>query len=337
MSGYLDEVLCIFKEHDHPFVLVGSYAMRWHYISRRGRKDIIEVLVSHQETLSIAQSLVETGHWIFCPSARRQSPNRHPNPSQGTWLRHLGGGFGPGGDLEYLQFRSENPYFLPINSCLEFEVPDFFTLAPVTMEEEYNRDPHRRFGPKTWESFDEPLLIDKFEYESEYENEYEIEWESEWESEDGIEDRKTNSDAHPALCKEIMARSPSVRVPIFVPSVSAHVNALLQQAQYKVHSGTLKDVPAMDRLYAYVLELFLDWPPTARWFLDTKVTESNRKFMEEFLNSFLRCDQVLFQCRKTPWELEISPEWKTQCDERCDYCKDKEEGRCKSELETTRL
>ena len=185
----------------------------------------------------------------------------------------MDGGFGPRGRLEYLQLRSEKPYFLPISSCLGWEVPDLYSDTAITLEKEYDRDPHCRFGPETWKVYEEDVLMDKIK--DAIDNG----------TEDESEDEENDSNTHPALCDGLTARSPSVKVPIFVLSISTQVDTLLLQAQYEILSGTIEDAHAIDRLDTYVDQLFLDWAPTAKWFLDTRITESNR-FMEEILRSY---------------------------------------------------
>ena len=46
MSGYFDDVLFIFEQHIHPFVLVGPRGLLWNGIETV-RGDTIDVLVSH--------------------------------------------------------------------------------------------------------------------------------------------------------------------------------------------------------------------------------------------------------------------------------------------------
>ena len=333
MSGYLDHVLSIFQEHDHPFVLVGALAMRWHGIGTEEllRRDTIEVLISHEKMLPIADSLLKTGQWESCSPARPRYPDKlnlsdpelllkfgiskptppptppHPSWAEGVWLKRTGSCLGPISELDFLHFCTEDRYHLFIDSCLELEAPDLWPSLPVVLEKEYHRDPHNRFGAYTWE---------------------EAEVDSQFYKELG------SVKPHMILRKDIMARSPNLKIPIFVPSVSAHVNALVRQAQHAKATNSMKDLDILNRIDLYVEELYLDWDLTAKWFLSTKITESNRKFMEEIIKSFGRLpdyvgsedgdgDSDSDYCY-LPWEMKIRDERGMACDERCGYCQEKE-------------
>lgn len=275
--------------------------------------------------LPIAESLVQTGQWEFCEPARPRYPDelnniptpkvllemgiRKPTPqparphsswADGTWLIHIGDQLGPNG-LGFLHFCSEDQYQLSIGSCLELEAPDLWARLPVILENEYYRDPHRRFGPYTWESAEDDL---RFYAEVRNEENY-----------------------HTILRADIMSRSPSVTIPIFIPSVSAHMNALLRQAQHAKDTGRIKDLDILGRLHRYVEKLYLDWDQTAKWFLSTKITESNRKFMENLIQTFGRRPEYVYDkdAEKLPWEEKSQNERGVLCDERCGYCKVNEE------------
>ena len=327
MSGYLDHVLSIFREHDHPFILVDDLAMRWHGIETGSFN--IEVLVSQQKILPIAECLVKTGQWEFSPRpyprfidtldsgppskvllelgiCKPTRPQAHPRHcyAEGTWLRHVVSGIGPfsGTLFEFLHFRTEDQYHLSISSCLELEAPDLYAAVPVLLEKEYDRDPHHRFGPWTWEQ-----------------------------AVAGSQFHADKKNPNIVLCSHAMARSLDIKIPIFVAPISAHVNALLQSARQTEDRRGIKDRDVLDPSKHYVETLHLDWDQTTKWFLSTKIKKGNKKLMEGLIKSFSREPEYALgedpkiDGEKLPWAIKIRDEKGTVCDERCGYCKEKGE------------
>ena len=288
MSGFLDNILNIFEQHHHHFILVGMYGMLWDGVDvPRYRRDSIEVLIDSSRTMiSLAESLLQTGDWV-------SSTSSNSSLDQELKLESAGAGFGPAQNLKSFHFYTEHFYHLSVQSCLAdgLKVPDLSAKIGVTLEEEYVRDPHRRFGPMTWE-------IAKVEAE---ENDFNVLW-------------------------DIRARSPDNTIPIYVPSISTHINAMLYHAQH-----TSPKLYMAHYLGSFVTDLYLDWPPTRKWFLDTKVADSNKARMEVALGQPRSTyhdlvDTVLdtFVSEKLPWELTIPREGKESvCDERCEYCQSK--------------
>jgi hypothetical protein len=93
--------------------------------------------------------------------------------------------------FEYLRFWPEELYKLSVD-CNKLVIPDVFSRTEVILEEEYTRDPYGRFGPQRLEKFDRlkrPLL------------------------------------PITQLRAKILQRD----IPIFIPTVEEHLNALLDQ------------------------------------------------------------------------------------------------------------
>jgi hypothetical protein len=146
------------------------------------------------------------------------------------------------------------------------------------LEEEYYQDPYQRFGPKLpgyYEEHNMPLL------------------------------------------PPIQARAKIMRrdIPIFIPTIEDHLNALLdqmrEQRRTKLYNG---GVPSW-QIKNYIRYLYLDWSPTRDWLLSTKIRERNVELMTERLDIFLRkpllsCDLILHETiSRMPWELPIRPEF----------------------------
>ena len=307
MSGYLDHVLRIFEQHAQPFILVNESSMVWNGVDS-DTVPVINVVVYKQKMMPIVRSLVQTGKWIS--SVPERGPDFNPsyvpeNTTQEQWLKFTGDGFGYYNELRALHLLTEELFHLSIDLCLVHEVLDLEPLSATTPEEEYHRDSHDRFRPLT-------LAM----YIAEMEDEMEAKGEA-----------------------ELKARSPKNNIPIFAPSIAAHVNAICYHAQ---HGTAVARLDASSRLESFVKELLLDRPPTKKWFLETKVTKENRQCMESIIDGVRRTrdgymeDRVLgtFDDGKLPWELTIPKEGTgSMCNERCDYCQFKEE---KTEAECIR-
>ena len=332
MSGYFDDVLHTFKTYGHPFILVGALGMRWNGVELL-HHSTIEALVSRRKIRPIAEALLESGQWRSSRSGRSQATDNEvpSSPIQQLRLERVEGAFGPYRMLRYLHLYSEDLYQLPVSSCLGLKVPDLYACTPVTLEHEYDRDPHGRFGPVILEPIIfEPIIFVQGEAES-------------------CELIESDTDEYPVL-HDVLARSPSTDISIFVPSISAHMNALLRQTQHATTRGTIGGFDPDACLEAFVRDLFLDWAPTARWFLRTKIADENRRNMERILNGFNRSrehflfDEVLdaFDGGKLPWELPVpregegsaSEDERSACEVRCGHCQMKGKGQHKSKHAT---
>ncbi|MCJ1328495.1 hypothetical protein MMC10_005172 [Thelotrema lepadinum] len=300
MSGYLDDVLYIFEQHDHPFVLVGLYGMRWNGVDTVHSENI-EVVVSDQKMNSIADSLLKTGSWIpYTPPnpPRPYQGQTTSDPSRELWLKHSPG-FGPLNEIQYLHFYTENLYNLSLTSCLEHEAPDLRALQGAALEEDYDRDPHQRFFPETFAKLDA-------EYHALLEE---------------------DPDEFPLVLGPDLARSPDNKIPIFIPSIAAHVNALCHHAQNGSGVNYTYGRGPGDFLIYYVKDLYLDWPPTREWFLKEKMEEENRHYMRDLIEGWHRRPDSIFDeegkylFEQLEWEIPIPEEGEgSTCDERCGWC-----------------
>ena len=335
MTGYFDSVLSVFNEHDHPFVLVGVWGMGWNGV-RRVRRDTIEAVVSAEKMRPFAKALIDTGSWVAslpanpCPyTGKADSPC-----DDELWLKHARDkGFGPPcyepstGILKYLRFYTEARYGLALPPASRLgidllEAPDLCARYEACLEEEYMRDPHDRFGPITWESAKVESL--------------------EWAADQAADDKMVKDPEHCLTLYDVRARSSGNTTPILVPSVAAHLNALCTRARTgAINVGSADGRGTDSHLYKSVGELYLDWKPTTRWFLDNKIAEENRKTMNEYIGSYQRdrdsClkDDILhtFEPGKVHWELTVPPEGQkfSECDERCGFCKHRGEEELEEE------
>jgi hypothetical protein len=179
--------------------------------------------------------------------------------------------------FEYLRFWPEELYYLSVD-CNKVEVPDVSIRNYVLLEEKYYRDLYQRFGP--------PLLRH-------------------------YEERNT------PLLPPIQERAKIMRrdIPIFIPTVEDHLNALLdqtrEQRKTKCHNG---GVPNW-QIHNYIRYLYLDWTLARNWLLSTKIRERNLELMTERLDKYrrkplLRYDRLLNKAINImPWELPIRLEF----------------------------
>ena len=328
MLGYLDKPLRVFKQHRHPFVLVGPHGMRWNGVGAIF-SDNIEVLVSHPKMNPIAQSLIKTGDWTSYTPHSPPSPYQRrvaSDPTRELWLKHVHGALGSHGpfmELKYLHFYTEDLYHLPVTSCLQLKAPDIVAYHEAALENEYERDPHGRFVPCTFADLDAQSRKDNEEPNGTYED---------LDFTDEDMDR-----GHLVLTPEL-ARSPDNKIPIFVPSTASHVNALLHHMEDNLGVNNTYGRGPFDFLERYIRDLYLDWPPTRKWFLE-RVEEKNRETMRLMIDQWHQMRDPLLWDELTGGELAgtwdedlIIPkegEW-SKCDERCGWCKKKGEREGKS-------
>ena len=174
--------------------------------------------------------------------------------------------------FRYLVLWPEELYHLSLD-CEKFEVPDVFTKGPMLIEEEYDRDPYDRFKLPT-------------------------------------QSRRKESELLPAL--HLRAKSDSQKVPIYIPSIKALVNALLRQRVTELMTKRPNGGDPRGQLRDLIRYLVLDWEPTRQWFLDTKIEPSLRATMESVFEGFTRKQIALWDDElgksvfgKIPWELSI--------------------------------
>ena len=187
----------------------------------------------------------------------------------------------------WLKSCIEDPYFEYLRiwpeelyklsvDCNKIEVPDVQNKEYVLLEDEYYRDPYQRFGP--------PRLSKK------------------WRS----------------LLPILQMRAKLLRrdIPIWIPTVEEHLNALLDQRREEIDTRLRTGNDPEWQIRNFIRYLYLDWEPTREWILSTKVRERNRELMVQRLDKFKRkllilWDPVLQKSvfDKMPWELSIRPEF----------------------------
>ncbi|KAL8713109.1 MAG: hypothetical protein Q9220_002630 [cf. Caloplaca sp. 1 TL-2023] len=156
--------------------------------------------------------------------------------------------------------------------CAKVEVPDVLNKGCVLIEEQYYPDPHQRFGPSPASTHQRNLL--------------------------------------PVL--QIRAKFRNKDIPICIPSIQDHLNALLSQSQMEMKSGRKTGNAPRVRLRNYVRYLFFDWAPQREWILATVVAPEHRAALADFIARYRSKQLILFDpvtkkpvFDKMPWELVI--------------------------------
>ena len=279
-AGYLDSALLIFQKHNHPFILVSTFAMIWSGSNNMPEREI-DVLVRSSQQESLVNDLVASGEWkiandrvpdyaitpkgIITKTVTAKSVN-----SKSVWLKSCH----EDPLLEYLRLWPEELYKLSID-CNKIEVPDVSASQPVLLEEEYYRDPYERFGPRRLSTRTGCIL--------------------------------------PRL--QCRAKIMQQEIPIFIPTIEDHLNAYLDQLREELDTGFVSGGYPKWQIRNFIRFLYLDWAPTREWLMTCKIRVQNRDLMTERFSKFRRkllilYDPVLQQnvFDKMPWELSIRPE-----------------------------
>lgn len=280
-AGYLDTVLSVFDRHSHPFVLVGAIATRW--CGLNPCPDEIDVLVRSSQMMVIVDDLIASGEWEICSNRGEQvgphSSYINHSPIKDVWLKSCQYRAPVVADwtLHHLRFWPEELYQLSVE-CNKLEVPDVDTPAPVLLEEEYYRDPYERFGPESVAK----LL------------------------------KRGRSILRPP---KVRAKAKRQDIPMFVPTIEEHLNALLDQLRKEDETTQHIGNAPQHQIRNFIRYLYLDWTPARDWILSCKIRERNRELMAERIGKYQRkllilYDNVLkqFVHNKMPWELSIRPE-----------------------------
>lgn len=274
--GYLDTVLSVFKRHRQPFVLVSTLAMRWSS-ARNGVQKEVDVLVRSSHLQVIVDDLIASGDWKISDGLVEYG--NYSSVINYTAIRDVWlKSCWPDPFLEYLRFWPEELYKLSV-TCNKVEVPDVFSREEVLLEEEYYRDRCERFGPQRLRYFcipDRPLL--------------------------------------PLI--QMRAKIMEREIPIFIPTIEEHLNALLDQLREQRETGLFNGNAPQWQVGNFIRYLFLDWTPTRNWLLSSKIRERNLDLMTERLDNYWRKPLISYDAvnkcisSRMPWESPIRPEFK---------------------------
>ncbi|KAL8671965.1 MAG: hypothetical protein Q9168_003561 [Polycauliona sp. 1 TL-2023] len=202
-----------------------------------------------------------------------QNPSTDPTMINHTSIRDI-----------WLKSNHEDPIFSYLRlwpdtlynlsvDCAKIEIPDIMSKDCFLLEEEYYRDPHARFGPRRASLFPELQLPI-------------LQWRS----------RLLRPD-----------------IPLFIPNIEAHLNALLTQERLERETGKRNGNFPLRHVSLFIRYLYFDWKPAGDWLLETKIHDCNGELMRSKLDRYSRgrgkylWDGELEQwvAGKIPWELGV--------------------------------
>lgn len=275
VSGCLDKTLEIFERHSHPFIVVGTLAGRWSSTNGMPNGEI-DLLMRPSAIQPIVDDLV-IDEWALCQNPHKMSKMSsyiNKKATQTTWLVYRKEGYLHPRGLKYLRLWPEELYCLSTD-CPKIEIPDILPAQMLTFEEEYYRDPLQRFGPTRLSDLE-------------------------------------------ARSQPILPRCPRVRhtsrVPMFIPLIEHHINALLDQYRderaTKIQNGNFPGwhVQNFIRYHKW------DWPPTSAWLLANKIHDRNYELMKYELDRYVRkplstYDPVRGVRSIYPWDVDPRLVW----------------------------
>ena len=156
--------------------------------------------------------------------------------------------------------------------CHVVAVPDVTNNSCVLVGEEYYRDLHERFGPP----------------------------------------RLSRQATVPVPWPQMQAKLRRKDIPIFIPNLEDHLNALLAQVKMERELGVRTGGTTTQLLTYAVRYPFFDWEPAGSWLLMEKIQSSNRDLMKSIIDRFKRKPLILWDTvlqksvfNKKPWELSI--------------------------------
>ncbi|KAL9025851.1 MAG: hypothetical protein Q9196_005395 [Gyalolechia fulgens] len=235
-------------------------------------RDEIDLLVRPGELEVIVQDLVALGDWVICENPATLELIRDTSLINTTSIRDV-----------WLTSSIEDPFFHHLRlwpetlyklrvDCAKIEVPDVLNRGSILLEEEYYRDEHQRFGPPRRSTH--PIL----------------------------------------LLPPLQTRAKLLRtdIPILVPPIQAHLDALLNQARAETDSRQRTGNAPKLHIQNFVRYLYLDWVPNREWILASKISNINRPLMRSTIENFQRKQLILWDpvleksvFDKMPWELSI--------------------------------
>lgn len=260
-TGYLENTLAVFQKHHHPFVLVGSLAMRWSGANPVHQHEI-DVLVRSSEAPKIITDLIALGEWELSTNYATESRffsliNESSIPD--TWLESC---------IEdpwhrYLRLWPEELYKMSID-CEKIEVFDVDNNRNVLVEEEYHLAPFCSVPLSKLSSYPFPPL-------------------------------------------QVRAKLIRMDLPIFIPKIKDHLNALLDQRREEIRTGFANGNEPVWHIGNFIRYLYVEWAPYREWILE-KVHERNRELLRFHIDSFKRKPRVRLHpitgeiVYKMPWE-----------------------------------
>lgn len=181
-------------------------------------QDEIDLLVRSAKMEVLTEDLTNLGMWEVCENPATTDHHTNTSLINSSATRDV-----------WLRTNIEDPWFRYLRlwpetlynlsmDCAKVQVPDVLNKGAILLEEEYYRDPHQRFGPRRKSTHPEAIL--------------------------------------PPL--QTRAKLLRLDIPIFVPTIEDHLNALLYQVRAQIDSGMKNGNAPAYHVKNYVRYLYLD-------------------------------------------------------------------------------
>ncbi|PUU78737.1 hypothetical protein B9Z19DRAFT_1083504 [Tuber borchii] len=141
----LESIFAVLSDHDHPFVLIGKYALRWMGVQVIPG-EIMDILVRTSQAASICQALAQTGEWLEVDESSIPSFVTMVERVDHRSIRR----FKRCDDRWYISLCSEDTYDLTVDTK-KIQVLHPVNLNSVLVESEFHPNPTDR-GTDYWAS-----------------------------------------------------------------------------------------------------------------------------------------------------------------------------------------
>ena len=260
-QGYLNEVLTVFEKHKHPFVLVDNLAMRWMGCKNLGQPvSIISRLRVDRILIIMAQDidiLVRRSQLSDILTDILSTGNWHEEKSEEREKKDND----PYADSDTIlraapSYRSlyrclrlwpEDLYFLSVDGP-KIEIPDVSAWKTTLVEHRYHPDIHKRaYGPM-FVGTHEPGILPPLAYQ---------------------------------------AKSPEVKIPIFIPTIARYLEARIQQHKRLSSSWTRRRICSDFDIRNFFRYMFLDLPHQRKKILP-ELSKEGQKHMIHKMQTYKR-------------------------------------------------
>ncbi|RPA97816.1 hypothetical protein L873DRAFT_1836217 [Choiromyces venosus 120613-1] len=137
-AASLESIFAVLSDHDHPFIMVGTYALRWMGVQVLPGY-IMDILIRTSQVASICQALAQTGEWLEVDESSIPALVTLAEREECRSVRR----FKRCDDQWYISLCSEDTYRLTVDSE-KIQVPHPVNFNSVLVESEFHPNPTGR-------------------------------------------------------------------------------------------------------------------------------------------------------------------------------------------------
>ncbi|RPA95971.1 hypothetical protein L873DRAFT_1696044 [Choiromyces venosus 120613-1] len=137
-TASLESIFAVLSDHDHPFVMVGTYALRWMGVQVLPGYTM-DILIRTSQVASICQALAQTGEWLEVDESSIPVLVTLAGRKEYRSIRR----FKRCDDQWYISLCSEDTYRLTVDSE-KIQVPHPVNFNSVLVESEFHPNPTGR-------------------------------------------------------------------------------------------------------------------------------------------------------------------------------------------------